>query len=75
MRTNYPFEINNKNNNSLSDTLPKINLSSSVLKTSPNITLKRTINNYNRIPLINKLNKSPFNETVKKKNKNPKSQI
>ena len=67
MRTNYPFEINNKNNNSLSDTLPKINLSSSVLKTSPNITLKRTINNYNRIPLINKLNKSPFNETVKKK--------
>ena len=66
MIKNYPFEINNKIINSLSDTLPKINLSSTVLKTSPNINLKRTINNYKRIPLINKLKKSPFNETVKR---------
>ena len=63
MNINYPFEITNKNNNTLSDALPKINLSSTVLQTSPNIASQKTINNYIQIP---KICKSPLNETVKK---------
>jgi hypothetical protein len=54
MKTRYISNSKNKNDISLLTTLPKINLSSSILKTSPNIKLQKiTITNKNMPKIIN----------------------
>ena len=62
MKSTNALEINDIINNSSSDKLPKINTIPQVLKTAPNITLKKTSNKHNRISILSKQN---TNETVK----------
>ena len=64
MKTSYIFKIKNKNNISLYDTLPKINLNTEILRTSPNIKLEKTTKHYKYIP---KINRTIFNESTRNK--------
>ena len=62
MKSTNSLEINNLNNISSFDNLPKINMIPQVLKTTQNLTIKKTSNKHNKIPIISK----PYaNETVK----------
>ena len=62
MKSTNALEINDIINNYSSDKLPKINTIPQVLKTAPNITLKKTSNKHNKISILSKQN---ANETVK----------
>ena len=62
MKSTNALEINDIINNSSSDKLPKINTIPQVLKTAPNITLKKTSKKHNKISILSKQN---TNETVK----------
>ena len=64
MKTSYIFKIKNKNNISLYDTLPKINLNTEILRTSPNIKLEKNTKHYKYIP---KINRTIFNESITNK--------
>ena len=64
MKTSYIFKIKNKNNISLYDTLPKINLNTEILRTSPNIKLEKNTKHYKYIP---KINRTIFNESTRNK--------
>ena len=62
MKSTNSLEINNGNNISSFDSLPKINMIPQILKTTPNLTIKKTSNKHNKIPILSK----PYaNETVK----------
>ena len=62
MKTSYIFKI--KNDISLFNSLPKINLNSTISTKSPSISLEKSIQKYKYIP---KINKSLIKETIKKK--------
>ena len=53
MKDAFLAKIRNRNNNSISHTLPRLKFNSTIIKTSPNLELEKTINNYNYIPKIN----------------------
>ena len=56
MKETFFAKIRNRNNNSISHTLPRIKFNSTIIKPAPNLKLEKTINNYNFIPKINNHN-------------------